>query len=64
LQHSETKKYIGDLKQSWKDHRVIREESFNVMMNSTNYGVTISSPLLILFLEKKEMTDTPPPIHI
>jgi len=64
LEHTETKKYVARLKQSWQDSRVIREESFNVIINSTNYGVTVSSPLLILFLEKKEMTDTPPPIHI
>lgn len=42
----------------------MKEESFNVMINSTNFGVTISSPLLALFLNKENMKDTPPPIHV
>lgn len=34
------------------------------MVNSINYGVTISSPLLGLFLEKENLKEKCPPIHI
>lgn len=34
------------------------------MVDATNYGVTISSPLLSLFLEKENLKEKCPPIHI
>jgi hypothetical protein len=50
MEHSEIKKYIDKLRVTWNNERVIKQESFNVMADSTNYGVTIGSPLLGLFL--------------
>jgi hypothetical protein len=64
VEHSEVRKYLGILKESWQNNRVMKEESFNIMINSTNYGITVSSPLLIIFLEKRETVNQPPPIHI
>lgn len=64
LQHSEIQKYLRRLRVTWKDEKVIKPENFNVMANSTNYGVTISSPLLGLFLEKQNLLQSHPPIHI
>lgn len=43
---------------------MIPEEKFNLMVNTANYGVTISSPLLGLFLEKENLKQNCPPIHI
>lgn len=34
------------------------------MINSANYGITISSPLLGLFLEKQNLKEKCPPIHL
>lgn len=64
LQHSEIQKYLHRLRGTWKEEKVIKQETFNIMANSTNYGVTISSPLLGLFLEKQNLLQSNPPIHI
>jgi hypothetical protein len=34
------------------------------MINTTNYGITVSSPLLGLFLEKENLKEKFPPIHL
>lgn len=34
------------------------------MVNTANYSVTISSPLLSMFLEKDQLHDKYPPIHV
>jgi len=34
------------------------------MINTASFGVTIGSPLLALFLEKENLRDKYPPLHI
>lgn len=64
LSHSEVQKYLARLRGNWRHEKAIPEEKFNLMVNSVNFGVTISSPLLGLFLEKENLKERCPPIHI
>lgn len=64
LEHPEIKKYLANLNTIWNNEKVIKEENFNIMANSKNYGVTISSPYLGLFLDKDNLTQSDPPIHV
>lgn len=48
----------------WETEKAVTAETFSLVVNSTNYSVTLSSPLLGLFLEKENLKDSTPPIHV
>jgi hypothetical protein len=49
LEHPDTQLYLRELKKSWTERKLIRQERFNVMIEGRNYDVKLSSPLLGLF---------------
>ena len=64
LCHSEIQRYLARLRDNWNNIKLVPEEKFELIINTVNYGVTISSPLLGLFLEKENLKEKCPPIHI
>lgn len=50
LSHFEVVKYLYLVRDSWNNNKVIPEQNFDLIVNKGVYRVTISSPLLGLFL--------------
>jgi hypothetical protein len=58
------RRYFERAKEAWFKEGSIIEERFNIVVNASNYTVCVSCPLLVLFIDKGELVQTVPPIHV